>query len=256
MTGMLLLDVHAWLLGAGLAFSRLGPIFFMLPFLNPGVLSGMPRNAVIVIVGLGFLPIPFSALSTIDVWTYIMTFAQECVIGMILGILLAWPFWIFQAIGSFIDNQRGATLSASMDPANGIDTSEFSSFFNMFAAMAYLQGGGLVLLLEIVYDSYRLCEPLQTCIFFSAPLLALLNGMLEHMVMIASPVVAVLLLAEFTLGLLSRFAPQLNAFSVSMTIKTVFVLAVLLIYFRPVFPDEMTRLGLMVLNFPSWFGTY
>jgi type III secretion system export apparatus protein len=256
MNGMLLLDVNAWLLGAGLAFSRMAPIFFMLPFLNPSVLNGMLRNAVIVIVGLGFLPTPFSVLATIDIWTYIATLGHELFIGVMLGFLLAWPFLIFQMVGSFIDNQRGATLSATVDPVNGIDTSEFSSLFNMFAAVAYLHGGGLVLLVEIVYDSYRLCDPLQACSFFSKPVLALLNDLAEHTVVIASPIVAVLLLAEFTLGLLSRFAPQLNAFSVSMTIKTVLALAILLIYFRPVFPDEITRLGEVALNFPLWFGTH
>ncbi|MFP1462361.1 hypothetical protein ACLB1E_12340 [Escherichia coli] len=39
-----------------------------------------------------------------------------------MACLLASPFWIFLAIGSFIDNQRGATLSSTLDPATGVDT--------------------------------------------------------------------------------------------------------------------------------------
>ncbi|HDD9144882.1 TPA: flagellar biosynthetic protein FliR [Escherichia coli] len=52
--------------------------------------------------------------------------AREIIIGLFIACLLSSPFWIFLAIGSFIDNQRGATLSSTLDPATGVDTSEFS----------------------------------------------------------------------------------------------------------------------------------
>ncbi|XLM19521.1 flagellar biosynthetic protein FliR, partial [Chromobacterium piscinae] len=60
----------------------------------------------------------------------------------------AWPFWAFHALGSVIDNQRGATLSSSIDPANGVDTSEMANLFNLFSAAVYLQGGGMELMLD------------------------------------------------------------------------------------------------------------
>ncbi|XBY08057.1 flagellar biosynthetic protein FliR [Escherichia coli] len=41
-------------------------------------------------------------------------------------------FGFFLAIGSFIDNQRGATLSSTLDPATGVDTSELARLFNLF----------------------------------------------------------------------------------------------------------------------------
>lgn len=253
MNTTLFFDVNTWLLGATLGFARLAPIFFMLPFLNSSVLSGASRTAVIMILGLGFWPVPLVAMATIDTTSYLVAIGQEVIVGLILGALLAWPFWIFHAVGSLIDNQRGATLSSTIDPANGVDTSELSNFFNIFAAAVYLQGGGLMLLVEAVNDSYRLCDPLQGCAFSSAPLLSLLNSMVTRMIVIASPVVAVMLLSEFTLGLLSRFAPQLNAFSVSMTVKSVVALVVLLIYFGPLFPDEIIHLGRTAQQLSLWF---
>ncbi|MCD3082962.1 SPI-1 type III secretion system export apparatus protein SpaR, partial [Salmonella enterica subsp. enterica serovar Enteritidis] len=60
---------------------------------------------------------------------------QEAAVGVMLGCLLSWPFWVMHALGCIIDNQRGATLSSSIDPANGIDTSEMANFLNMFAAV-------------------------------------------------------------------------------------------------------------------------
>jgi type III secretion protein T len=60
---------------------------------------------------------------------------------------------------------------------------------------------------------------------------------------ISAPVVATLLLSEALLGLLARFAPQMNAFSVSLTVKSAVALLVLLLYFGSYLPDEVSRMG-------------
>lgn len=253
MNPTLFFDLHTWLLGTTLGVARLSPVFFMLPFFNSSVLSGTTRSAVIMIVSIGFWPVPTDAMAQVETTTYLVAIVQELLIGVILGCLLAWPFWVFHAVGNFIDNQRGATLSSTIDPANGVDTSEMSNFFNMFAAALYLQRGGLMAFAEAVGDSYRLCDPLQGCTFSGTPVLSMLNELVVRAVVLASPVVAVMLLSEFTLGLLSRFAPQLNAFSVSLALKSLVAVLVLLIYFGPVFPDEIVRLSGLVHTFPSWF---
>ena len=130
MNSVLFFDVTTWLLGSTLGFARLAPIFFMLPFFNSNVLNGVARTAVIFIVATGFWSMPHEIEAKIETLVYLGAIAQELLIGLILGILLAWPFWIFHAVGSFIDNQRGATLSSTIDPANGVDTSELSNFFS------------------------------------------------------------------------------------------------------------------------------
>lgn len=253
MNASLFFDVSSWMLGAGLGWARLSPLFFVLPFFNSTVLSGATRNAVIMIVAMGFWPVPVNVMVDITLPAYFGAIAQELVIGVILAFLLSWPFWIFHAIGGLIDNQRGATLSSTIDPANGVDSSELANFFNLFAAALYLQRGGLIMIIEAISDSYRLCDPLQACSFSATPLLPMLSSLASHMIIISSPVVSVMLLCEFTLGLLSRFAPQLNAFSVSMTVKSVIALGVLLIYFVPVYPDELDRLSREVHRLGNWF---
>jgi type III secretion protein SpaR/YscT/HrcT len=82
--------------------------------------------------------------------------AREIIIGLFIACLLSSPFWIFLAIGSFIDNQRGATLSSTLDPATGVDTSELARLFNLFSAAVYLTNGGLNFILETLWQSYNL----------------------------------------------------------------------------------------------------
>jgi type III secretion system export apparatus protein len=252
MNTALVFDVNTWFLGASLGFARLAPIFFFLPFFNSSTLGGVSRIAVIMVVALGFWPMPLETLAHIELSVYLPAIAQEFLVGLILGVLLGWPFWIFHAVGSFIDNQRGATLSSTIDPANGVDTSELSGFFNFFSAAIYLYTGGLMLFAETVNESYRLCDPLEGCTFSSEPALQLLNSLMTHMIVLASPVIAMLLLFEFILGLLSHFTPQLNAFSISLTVKSVVALVVLLVYFAPILPDEIIHLGTIAEHFPLW----
>ncbi|VVP32469.1 Surface presentation of antigens protein SpaR [Pseudomonas fluorescens] len=239
----LFFDLHTWLAGAIICFARLAPVFFMLPFLNTGVLTRVPRNAVIVLIGMALWPLNGPHLPALDSLAFAGLVLREVGIGVILGCLLSWPFWVLHAMGNLIDNQRGAMLSSTVDPSNGVDTSELANFLNLFAAVIYLEAGGMRLLAETLAGSYALCSPVQTCHLQLAPLLGMLDPLVGKTLIISAPVVATLLLSEALLGLLARYAPQMNAFSVSLTVKGAIALIVLLLYFGPHLPDEILRMG-------------
>ncbi|MDE1711673.1 flagellar biosynthetic protein FliR, partial (plasmid) [Chromobacterium amazonense] len=80
----------------------------------------------------------------------------------------------------------------------------------------------------------------------------LLNQVVSQAVVLASPVVAALLLSEVLLGLLSRFAPQMNAFSVSLTVKSLIALLMLLLYFGPVLPEKVAQLAFPASALSGW----
>jgi type III secretion protein T len=239
----LFFDLHTWMAAAALGFARLAPLFFMLPFLNTGVLSGAPRTAVIMLVALALWPATEQILPALDSLAFYGLVLREAGIGVVLGCLLCWPFWVLHGMGNLIDNQRGAMLSNTVDPANGVDTSELANFLQLFAAAVFLEGGGLLVLVETYHYSYRLCPPTQSCELALQPILGLLDPLISKILVISSPVVATLLLSEALLGLLARFAPQMNAFSVSLTIKSAIALIVLLLFFGTHLPSEVQRMG-------------
>ncbi|QOD82346.1 type III secretion system export apparatus subunit SctT [Chromobacterium haemolyticum] len=250
----LFFEIHGWVASAALGFARVAPVFFILPFLNSNVLSGVVRTSATMLVALGLWPHPVEALPAFQALPFLAMIAREAAVGLLLGCLLAWPFWVFHALGSIIDNQRGATLSSSIDPANGVDTSELANMFNLFAAAVYLQGGGMSLMLDLFRQSYQLCDPLGVCTPALQPTLSLLNQVISKAVVLASPVVAALLLSEVVLGLLSRFAPQMNAFAVSLTVKSAAALLIMLMYFGPILPDTVMRLAFPPQALPGWLS--
>ncbi|WP_326980792.1 type III secretion system export apparatus subunit SctT [Chromobacterium vaccinii] len=254
MPASLFFDIHGWAATAALGFARVAPIFFILPFFNSNVLSGMARTAVSMLVAQGVWPHGVDEPMAADSLPFLALLGREAAVGLLLGCLLAWPFWVFHALGSVIDNQRGATFSSSVDPANGVDTSELANFFNLFAAAVYLQGGGIQLVLELIRQSYQLCDPLRDCAPPLTPLFSLINRVMAKALVLASPVVAALLLCEAALGLLSRFAQQLNAFSVAMTVKSAVALLILLLYFAPVLPGTVGQLALKPAALANWLA--
>lgn len=219
------------------AYARVAPVFYLLPFLGGNLLGGpVLKNTLIVLTASGLLPL-VAAAGPADPAQIVVRALGEALVGLGLGIMLALPFWMAQGWGAILDNQRGATLSSSLDPMTGVDVSECANLFNLFAATVFLQGGGLRLMLDGLAESYRLFPDGVAAPALGGVLL-LIDRLVSGSLLLAAPVIACLLLTEAALGLLSRFAQQLNAFSVAMTVKSAVTFVLLLLYAVP----ELCRL--------------
>lgn len=61
-------------------------------------------------------------------------------------------------------------------------------------------------------------------------------------VILAAPIIVTLFITEVALGLYSRFCPQLNAFSLSLAIKSIIAFIVFLLYFQNEVPDILVNM--------------
>lgn len=242
MYGELYTVIHNTFASAALGYCRIAPVFFLMPFLGSGNIPNVIRHPVIMIVAWALAPhyqIDFVALPALRL---VMLITVEVSVGLLLAVLLVFPFWVFHAIGNFIDNQRGATLSSTLDPATGVDASELARLFNLFAAAVYLSNGGMLLMLEAIHQSYRLYDAMGGGSVDFYQIVTYLNTMMTRGIVYASPVIAVMLGTEVILGLLSRYASQLNAFSISLTVKSGAAFLMLLIYFTPVLAEKVMEM--------------
>ncbi|WP_269764628.1 type III secretion system export apparatus subunit SctT [Burkholderia ubonensis] len=245
-------DVHGWLMAGLLAMARVAPVFFLLPFFNTSVMTGVVRTPVIILVAHALWPHQADVLLSWGTWRYLELLGREVAIGLLIACVVVWPLWVCHALGSVLDNQRGATLGSIIDPINGAEMTETANLLNLFAAAVFLEGGGLSLMLDTFAASYRLCDPLTGCSPTWPQLFSMLGDLTGKALILASPAVAALLLSEAVLGLLSRFAPQMNAFAVSLTVKSAIAWLILLIYFGPVLPDAIRTLMFRPDVLPAW----
>jgi type III secretion protein T len=160
---------------------------------------------------------------------------KEAILGLMLGYVAAVPFWIMESVGFIIDNQRGASMAATLNPTTGHDTSPLGILFGFAFITYYMAVGGVQVMLGMIYDSYRLWPPLSFWPDFARAdwsdlLMSQLNYLLTAAMLLAAPVMVAMFLAELSLALVSRFAPQLQVFFLAMPIKSALALLVLILY--------------------------
>ncbi|WP_338524089.1 type III secretion system export apparatus subunit SctT [Pseudomonas batumici] len=238
------LDNFILVLAIGVA--RVSAAVYLLPFFSRDMLGGMfTKNTLILLIVIGLAPLIMPAIPDAPRMGIAMLIFNEFLIGLTIGIPLAFPFWVAYIIGELIDNQRGATMGDTLNPAVGSEASPLSSFITFFWCAAFLLGGGMLGLMQLLAESYRILAVGQVFVLSREAILSLVGVMQQAVakgVILAGPAIVSMFLAEVSLGVLSRFAPQLNAFSISLTIKSLIAILVMLVYFGPVLPGELMRL--------------
>lgn len=100
----ILYQLHSLLAATALGFCRLAPTFYLLPFFASGNIPTVVRHPIIIVVSCALFQHYHYELSTLNEIDIALFAAREIIIGLFIACLLSSPFWIFLAIGSFIDN--------------------------------------------------------------------------------------------------------------------------------------------------------
>lgn len=171
---------------------------------------------------------------------------KEAAIGLMLGILLALPFWLFESIGNMVDNQRGATFAQQMDPMTGSDDLTVGRFTGMAFGVLFVQVGALASMVKILSESFMV---LPVDVGLPRLDMALLDWFVnlyqQHLllfVLLASPVVIGMLLVEFALAIMSVYAPNLQVYNLASGLKTIVGLLLLAVYARFLYEFGVTEL--------------
>ncbi|MEM1303892.1 MAG: type III secretion system export apparatus subunit SctT [Planctomycetota bacterium] len=215
---------------------RLTAACVVAPFLAKQVLPGQARNSLMFAWGLMIYPM---VSPTLDAGlptgpTLLGLIAKEIFLGILIGFLAAKVFWLAMSVGFFIDNQRGASMASVFDPNSGEQTSPLGLLLQQAIIALFYVSGGLLIFLAGVFESYRLwpIDSFYPTLDAGFPLfvLGVVDDLMRATVVLAAPVVIVMFFTDFGLGLVNRFAPQLNVFFLSMSVKGVVALAILVVY--------------------------
>ena len=167
----------------------------------------------------------------------------EVVIGAALGFVVQLLFTAVQMAGDILDVTGGFSLQPAYDPMAMTMNSSVGRLHYLLATTLLFSSGGHLLVVRGFATSYQglpvggsvpteqLAQVLVTA--FSMMFLAA--------VQIAGPMVAVLLLADVALALLSRAAPALNIFAIGFPVKIMMTLALLGLTF-PLLPPALDSL--------------
>ena len=220
-----------------LAMPRMVGMMTALSFMGPNMLGGtLVRNGVAAALSLLVYPIVSSQIADAQLSGLLFAgaAAKEFLIGMMAGSVVMVVFWSVQAVGNFIDNQRGATMASSMDPLVGEQSSPLGLFMTQSMVAVFFATGLFNGFLDGLYQSYELWPATS---FWPSMDLDVVTFFVNQFVLISQiallvggPVVGAMFLSELGLGFVSRFAPQLNVFFLSMPVKSAVALLMLILF--------------------------
>jgi type III secretion protein T len=224
------------------ALPRAHAFFDASQLLNSSVIPGAPRMAAIIAMMFFTIPINQEWAQGFDrsLTAYVILFAKEYAIGFLLGYVVAKIFWAVQAAGAFIDNQRGTAIASSIDPLLGEESSTLGNLFSITFTTYIFVSGTMLLLIGVLFNSFLLWPVSKGVPVVSDqfPVLALgmLDSAMKLMFVMAAPIIAIMFVAEFSLAIVSRFAPQVQVFVLAMPIKSLLAIIVLTSYISILYP--------------------
>ncbi len=254
--------LHAGLLGMAILMARPAVIFMIVPFLSTGVISGALQLTMTFALVLPLAPMVFPEIlqQMPSMNEVALILLKEALIGTVLGFLTAIPFWIAEGVGFAVDNQRGTTMASVFNPLSGETTSPLGILLNIAATALFFASGAFVIFLSIFYGSYLLW-PINTILpQFDGRFIEYFLGACDHMlrtiVLYASPMLVIMFLSDMGLGLMNRFAQQLNVFNLSMPVKSGLAMFVLSLYITTLFnffEDEFDNAFLLIRDLKHVF---
>lgn len=240
-----------------LAFTRIMAIIVHVPVLGGQTIPNQVR------IGLGFVLavvlIPWQPLSgeiePMGMMSYGIAIGREIVIGTLIGFAADLAFGALQMAGAAMGIGSGFESSQIFNPSMGESGSAFDQIFVMTTMMIFLAINGHHLVLIAIHKTLDVF-PLNG----SLPVDGLESVMLATSAFIAAgvhlalPVMTALILADLTLGLLARIAPQVQVYFLGLPVKVVVSLLALSLMIAVMFPYIASLFETMAENMILFLG--
>ena len=224
------------LLALGMAIARLFPCLIITPIFAFSSLKGMVRGAIVVALSLFIAPsiVPVVSGLVLTPWNLVALALKEVVLGILLGYLLALPFWLFESVGALFDSQRGALNAGQLNPALGPDATPLGHMLLQWAMIVLVMTFGLSLITQVLWDSYQLW-PVDNWLPGLGEqgfkqFLSQVQQLFMDMVLYGGPLILLLLLFDFAVGILSIYSPQLQASVLAIPLKCLAGLLFFILY--------------------------
>ena len=189
------------------------------------------RSEVNTTIRLGFsLVMTIIFCSIVDAGTmpkdfpFMLGIFMNVIVGAFLGFVASAIFSAIAAGGDMINMQMGLSSATMFDQSTKTQGSLLSSFFNVLAAIIYVNIGGIYWLMIAMQKSFDMFGVFITSFdmnLIASPeyLIAITANVLYVGLQIASPILLASLGQDIILGIISRTAPQVNVFQLSFLFK-------------------------------------
>lgn len=216
--------------------TRMAVALYTVPFIHQGTLVPMVRNVIILSFMIPVLPLIMSyhLPRQEGIIFIVVLLIKEGLIGLIIGFFIGIVFWAAQCAGKVIDMQRGAFFAILPDPMSKDETTPMGSLLFQLVTILFFVSGGFRETIGAIIDSYHIWPVDRYFPHIDQNLVSFLAHQLIRClnlsVVLAAPVVISTMTADLALGMLNRFAPQMNIFMISLAVKSIIASLVMVFY--------------------------
>ena len=211
--------------------ARMAAMIGSLPIFTSSQAAGRLRLGLAATISLLLFPVLDIPLSEVETTAagFGLTIVQEALLGLLLGFVTQLIFFAVQFGGTIVGYQMGFAAANILDPQHQQQVPLLSQFQNSFAILFFLVLGVHRDILRIMAHSYRVLPPGDLGFSGEAiPFVMELTGkMFVLSLQLIAPVLVVLMLSMFILGVMSRVFSQLQVFLLSFPINISLALIVI-----------------------------
>jgi len=161
-----------------------------------------------------------------------------------------------------IDTKVGTTQAQISDPLSGHQTSLIGGFFARLASFVFMAGGGFMVFIGALFESYAIWpvrSPMPSLVEGGARLFESEFGRIMLLTLVISaPALVLLYMLDGVLGLINRFAQQLNVTTLAMSLKAVAAIWIVWIQIASLVQllqdDLLSRGGIALRTLHTLFG--
>lgn len=209
-----------WVLALMLPLVRILSFIATCPFFNHRSIP--QRTKVIFGLTLAMIVAPtLPAVPNVDVLSLvgITLIAQQVMIGIAMGFMLRIIFAAFDMAGQVCSMTMGLGFATFFDPQSRGQSVVVSQLFVILATLVFLAFNGHLLIISGLVTSFQTMPIGLDNEMVNGLTVAIWGGRIFSVgLQIAMPVIGILLITNFALGVLTRTAPQLNLFGIGFPI--------------------------------------
>ncbi len=178
-----------------------------------------------------------------NIYEYILHLVNEFIIGLAIGLFLNIIFTAFQMSAQFFSFQMGLGISQVVDPLSMIQAPVLSQFYYIFATFIFIVTNGLEYLILVIVKSFDIINWVNISSKFGNMLQGVMELVSDFFIIslqIAIPIMLTLLIVNIILGVIAKFAPQINIFMIGINI-TMIIGLILVFMYMPIFASIADR---------------
>ena len=220
-----LAEMERWVGMFLLPLFRIGAMFMAMPIIGTQLVAVRVRLslalAITALIAPSLPELPVYDALNLSTWFIVM---REILIGLFIGFSLQLLFEVFVVGGQLISNQMGLGFASMTDPANGMSVVVLSQFYLILVMLLFMLMDGHLLMIEILTESFYVLPIGVGTIATDALWQLVIAGswLFAAGMLIALPAVTALLVVNFSFGIMTKAAPQLNIFAIGFPFTMLF----------------------------------